>query len=378
MRRLVIPLIVLLGLRTALAILGRTGETYYSTHNDIRGFRESLYPEDNPFNLLCNPLFRLPLLVVIPCDIPFALAADSLLLPYDYYIGFKRGFFMRILDDQGAPVPRAVINGYSTQPLRGESDREGLYRWASDSRSIEWFAVSKEGYYDTTQEPRRWPTITDELVASQRNILTVVLKRVRNPTPMYAKEASVDLPSIHGSYGYDLMIGDLVNPFGKGQVADFIFAVRTVERFGRQDLDPDITFSSPTDGIQRYDAPRSGEQHRLRRSAYLFPYEAPVDGYRTSLASADAAVDAAFGEREQWENRYHNCNYLFRVRSSSVEGGLYGRIYGFFTVLRRERNIPHVEFMYFLNPSGARSLEWDSKAELTMRMARDEHRPYVK
>jgi uncharacterized protein YceK len=358
---LLVSLLLVAGCGTLLNLPDRNGEYYLACHSDCEAIRCAAH--QSPYSWIqLGPVSGTLWDICWGLDLPLSIMTDTLLIPFDYYQGRRKGFYMLVVDDEGKPIPGVSIRGYSKLRVNGSTDAQGNFRWASDSRSIEWLELSKPGYYNTKQEPRRNRTITSELVASHTNVLSVVLRRIRNPVAMYAKQASVDLPSASGVYGYDLMIGDLVAPHGKGIVADFLFHVKEGKRLHTLDLD--VTFSSPTDGIQRYDAPRSGENYAVRRSSYLFPYEAPTKGYKISLSEADAAVNAGLTTREQWRNSYENGNYLFRVRSSSVTNGIYGRIHGLFIAGIHGTAIPNVGFTFFLNPAGTRNLEWDSRQNL--------------
>ena len=361
------------GCGTLTTLPDRNGEYYLSSHRDCEAIKFAAHP--SPYALIqLGPILSVPWILCWGVDLPISLTTDTLLIPYDYLQGRRKGFYMLVVDDKGSPVPGAVVRGVSRRPVDGVTDEQGVFRWASDSRSIEWLRLSKNGYYETEQQPRQRATVTTELAAAHTNVLRVVLKRCRNPITMYAKRASVDLPTVSGVYGYDLMVGDLVKPHGKGSVSDFVFHVaKGKSLYG---LDLDITFSSATDGIQRYDSSREHGNDGPRQSAYIFPYDAPADGYESSLSTADKVADRGRNEHEKGENLYHNGNYLFRVRSDSVTNGLYGRVYGFFRSGINGTTIPNVEFTYFLNPTGARSLEWDEKNNLITEMSRYRTREY--
>lgn len=375
---LLTTLALMTGCGTLTTLPDRNGEYYLSSHRDCEAIKFAAHP--SPYALIqLGPILSVPWVVCWGLDLPISLTTDTLLIPYDYLQGRRKGFYMFVVDENGTPVPGATIRGFSRRSVGGLTDDQGVFRWASDSRSIEWFTLSKAGYYETEQHPRQRATVTAELAAARTNVLGVVLKRCRNPIAMYAKQASVDLPTVSGAYGYDLMVGDLVAPHGKGSVTDFVFHVaKGKSLYG---LDLDITFSSPIDGIQRYDSSREHGNDGPRQSAYIFPYDAPSDGYKPSLSAADTAVDIGRNEREKGENLYHNGNYLFRVRSDSVTNGLYGRVYGFFRAGIHGTTIPNVEFTYFLNSTGTRSLEWDGTRNLITKMSRyrtHEYQPNVK
>ena len=369
-------LLVLVLLRIMIALPHRDGELYISSHNSKYMLHSILHPSEYSwFDWSDAPIFTFAFLIAYTCDIPFACAADTVLIPYDLIVGLKKGIFIQIVDDKGHPVPDATINGRSLKPFSGKSNIQGIYRVSNESSSIEWFSVSKSNYYDTWDYSGRRGELTTELVALRTNILRVVLKRIHNPIPMYAKQASVELPAASGSYGYDLMIGDLLKPYGKGEVADFIFHIaKEIKPYARN---LDVSFLAPRDGIQRYDSAEARHRDGPRQSDFIFPYEAPESGYYPSLLEADVAADAITPHSDSQNRNYHIANYIFLTRTGNTTNGVYGRIFGPFGFIIRETS-PIVQFTYYLNPSGTRNLEWDSARNLLINSKRNEYEPRAK
>lgn len=377
MRILAIQILVvhlLVGCGTLGNLAGRNGERYLAASADCQAIEHALHP--NPYDCIqLGPIFTLPWIICWGADVPVSLVTDTILLPYDHAIGRKRGFKIQVIDDIGAPVPLVSIKGYSRRRVSGTTDQQGRYFWASGSRSIEWVEFSKNGYYNTTQYPSSRGDISSELAATRTNTLPVTLKKIRDPIPMYAKQASVELPASSGSYGYDLMIGDLLKPYGKGEAADFIIHIaKEIKPYGRN---MDISFSTPEDGIQRYDSAEARHRDGPRQSDFIFPYEAPESGYYPSLLEADAAADAITPHGDSQNRNYHSANYIFRTRTGNTPNGLYGRIFGPFGFIIRDTN-PIVQFTYYLNPSGTRNLEWDSTRNLISNVGHSEYGPRAK
>jgi hypothetical protein len=191
--------------------------------------------------------------------------------------------------------------------------------------------------------------------------------------------------------GFDLMVGDWVEPYGKGKISDFIFHFEIAPTtwitnfYGNiprpralNDWKRIITFSNDGDGIQTFEALR----HGLRS-----PRQAPLDGYEPSLTQHEydepyQKVEMRGGkQQEETYTRFYPCyqkdrNYFFRVRTKKDANGnivsaLYGKIYGDFNngnsgvETRKEIN-----FTYYLNPEpNSRNMEFDSKQNLLVKEA---------
>jgi hypothetical protein len=177
----------------------------------------------------------------------------------------------------------------------------------------------------------------------------------------------VYLPTPNGTFGYDLVAGDLVSPHGTGRVADFIFHASTAT--DKTDFDVDITFSNPQDGLQPFFVQRRKAITSELRSSHT----APTDGYFASLSEAD----------DEWKQKYkalreservwaEEVNYYFRVRSGTTGNPLYGKVYGFFRSLIIGDGTPALWFTYFVNPDGTRNLELDPKQNLMKAFRRNE------
>jgi hypothetical protein len=199
----------------------------------------------------------------------------------------------------------------------------------------------------------------------------LLLKKIVNPIPMYAKKVGVHkkdggqtaLKTLEAA-GYDLEKGDWVLPFGKGETSDFIFRLetepkRTAQNKFKHDVELfdakfTLSFSNVGDGIQAV----TGSPSALRLSRV-----APDRGYEPSLlrrnyrTKPDEPIHSEIKE---------NRNYFFRIRTRMDEQGniisaLYGKIHG-------DIEWGHggwVRFVYYLNPtSNDRNMEFDPTKNL--------------
>lgn len=217
----------------------------------------------------------------------------------------------------------------------------------------------------------------------------IAMQKIGVQTPMYAGHIFLKkIPDETKPVGFDLMVGDWVEPYGKGKTSDFIFHFEIAPTtwitnfYGSKpipkalnDWKRIITFPNDGDGIQTFAA----LQHGLRSLR-----EAPLDGYESSLTQHE--YDEPFEKMEmrggkQQEETYVNFhpgyqkdrNYFFRIRTKKDENGnivsaLYGKIYGDFNngmsgVATRKQ----INFTYFLNPEpNSRNMEFNPQKNLLL------------
>jgi hypothetical protein len=197
--------------------------------------------------------------------------------------------------------------------------------------------------------------------------LDFVLQKIGVQIPMYAGHIFLKkVPGETKSVGFDLMVGDWVEPYGNGKTSDLIFhfdiapTTWITNSYGKKlinDRGQILAFSNDGDGIQTFE---SLLKHGLRS-----PRQAPLDGYESSI-------------------RFHqvyqpNGNYFFRVRSKKDEKGnivsaLYGKIYGDFKFDGKE-----IDFTYFLNPEpNSRNMEFDPGKNLLVTEALEASNKLIK
>jgi hypothetical protein len=296
-----------------------------------------------------------------------------------------------VVDEKGTAIPSATVRvgwtqsgGWSGSPKsdskEGTTDKNGSFNFLGRTKGDVGIYAEKEGYYGTYMAP------------SEDNPTLVTLRKKQNPIPMYAKRAKIDFPAGEGDFGYDLSIGDLVEPHGKGIHADIIFRLSTTEKPWRDgriiySLHGDIVFENPEDGL----APVFIPIRAYPQSVYKMPFRAPVTGYQHSL-------NAAFGiekkteyysseEVEVWHwfpNYYprkegsffsHEVNAFIRVRSETEAGSMYGFLRGIPSFIYRGDDIPSVSFDYFLNPDGTTNIEFNPEQNLISEFKKFENKP---
>lgn len=245
------------------------------------------------------------------------------------------------------------VNGIAV--LRG-SGRRGDIGYGVHSTKGYYYSGGGE-YWFSTNVAGRWqpwnPTID------------IILKPILNPVPMYARCIKVHFPAPTNAYGYDLMIGDWVAPYGKGQTTDFLFQV-TGYWSNVSDLDSTLTlsFANRLDGIQQFAAPPPRRGSELRS-----PREAPLDGYRSKWTWRRAWKPGQLSPHHIDDTK-DDSNYFFRVRTTTDEQGriksaLYGKIYEGFKFAGAISNSFLNSGPCFLNPEpNSRNMEFDPKRNL--------------
>ena len=199
--------------------------------------------------------------------------------------------------------------------------------------------------------------------------IRIELKRILNPIPMYVRNvnlesSSLKLPERNTKYGYDLMVGDLVAPHGRGIRADFIVEVSGYyNESGDYDVTLGVAFSGKEDGIQPFDTPVPDKA----RSKFVSPYEAPLTGYKRELRLREFCQPKCSNDMKEKQN------YFFRVRSvvnqkGELVGALYGKLYNGFGIkgFGKKKGASIGFGTYYLNASSnSRNIEFDRKNNLS-------------
>ncbi len=226
----------------------------------------------------------------------------------------------------------------------------------------------KDGYYHTI---KNYNLSNRKNINQQRHkpwnpTVTIHLRKIGNPTPMYARQIYwKSFPKDNVNVGFDLIEADWVSPYGKGKVSDIIFRISKDYKNDNEYLvDLNLTFSNEYDGIYPY------PEAQLVFSELVLPAIAPLEGYHNKL-------DKFKGRNleDNWigdvSDRQH---YYFRVRSVVKDGKLlkamYGKIYRDIDFNARCyagvgcSDDPKIRFIYFLNPDWTRNVEFDYNKNL--------------
>lgn len=286
---------------------------------------------------------------------------------------------LRVIDDEGNPVDGALAriaaggrpNADRPSPtvfVEGMTNEFGIFSgeiraWdASDAG----YRVEKDGHYlvwlPFRAHRRTFATRWDPWNPT----IPVILKRIKNPIPMYAKRFVAELPVENENVGYDLVVGDWVEPFGSGRTADILFR-GWAEWQDRRNCSADLTATFPGEGNGLI--PHIVE--RPQDTVLRMPYEAPEEGY---LAQREWRIRRRYDEKAKEPIEYvgkadSTENFFIRVRAEvnerdEVVRAMYGKIHAPFDFGPSKNGLPIFSMTYFLNPDGTRNVEFDPKQNL--------------
>ncbi len=264
---------------------------------------------------------------------------------------------IKVLCEEGLPMPGMPVNVWLSESVvgDGQTDSNGLFvvQGVCTTKDVP-ITIMKDGFYETRsvyQFPN-YLSVKDDKWQPWNPVVTVVVRRVVNPIPMYAKAVSSVLPALDEFVGYDLVSGDWVAPYGSGSISDFEFKMKksfvSIRNF---DASLEMAVTNVVDGLTEVKC------SSFPGSAYRLPRSAPVEGYGSSLCLTESSTNYFRPNQDQ--------SFVFRVRCATnaegnVESALYGKIGGYvgFDVRRHKTGI--VKFTYYLNPvENDRNLEFD-------------------
>ncbi|MDD3180669.1 MAG: hypothetical protein PHQ04_09990 [Opitutaceae bacterium] len=286
----------------------------------------------------------------------------------------------RVIDEEGRPVEGAKLGcgwgrmGFK-EPDAGQANllTGQIGEAVVTGRSVfnEYaFHAEKPGYYETRAPRPDLPLFKERANGRWQPwnpTVPVVLKRIKNPAPMFAKHVIGEVPTKGQTVGYDLEVGDWVAPYGKGKVDDMQF-YGIGEVIDRENYSGEltVTFPGPGNGIQALDLPQQDG------STLRMPYEAPAENYapRWTWRTVLRVDYKTYKVLERVDDSKDERNFYFRVRAvvdakGKVIQAWYGKIHGPFQFGPRGKGgLPGISFRYYLNPDGTRNVEFDPKRNL--------------
>jgi hypothetical protein len=270
---------------------------------------------------------------------------------------------VKVVDEEGNPMSGAEVGmGFETPryggtgsiPRRGLSNDAGHFSGSARTSGHVSYGAIKDGYYRTMGRYDFWKRALDRW-QPWNPIIEVVLKKIVNPVPMYAKRVQIELPAADKVFGFDLVEADWVAPHGKGQKADFLFKLsRRYANPRDYEATLELRFSTPSDGIQSIFGQADGSLLRL-------PRHAPESGYEPLWLRTDSYANRVQRNPAQ--------NYYYRVRSvekdGQIERAMYGKIHNEIRFHVIDSKTAFVVFTYYLNPDGTRNVEFNAKRNLS-------------
>jgi hypothetical protein len=277
-------------------------------------------------------------------------------------------------DEQGVPVNGATVRvGFTLKGTRqqkmlnGTTDIAGAFVGEGYSDIKLNADLRKEGYY-LSSTGLVFTNATNGQWLPWNPRLVTVLRPIGKPVALYAKKVQTTLPVLNKPCGYDLEIGDWTMPYGKGMKKDLVFTIlkKEVKGAGDFDVQGELTFSNPQDGILNVPISAAG-----KNSVFKWERQASENGYQPKFMLQNTWWESLgqkpirsfkFGGKE-WEG------YFFRVRTVEQDGNIvsahYGKIRGGIEIEPRETPTCTITFTYYFNPTpNDRNLEWDTKKNL--------------
>jgi len=287
---------------------------------------------------------------------------------------------VRVVDQDGAPVPSAEVKvlfvnlGVDDGRSDGVTNSEGIFSTAGRCNSRIRVYVSKKGYYESSLPEKsiydpRYPN--DPQVIKQDVSLT--LREIKNPIPMYAKQLSMTIPEKGQEVGFDLEAGDWVSPYGKGKNADILVLA---DGYFNSSQDTKsylrLSFSNPDDGFILL-------ENGIKESALKSPYLAPLSGYKPKITGIQGTFTNNDGKIVQVDELLGSPVIIFRLRTEvDADGNVikaqYGKIYNGFTFGGAASPDGYfLKYSYYLNPTvNDRNLEYASGETLVEGLKRSE------
>jgi hypothetical protein len=274
-----------------------------------------------------------------------------------------------ITEEDGTPIKGAsatvIYLGYGKDGKNekiGLTNEQGKFEASGTTSGRMHVRVEKGGYYTTN---------SDRLSRKKDHDVTYVLRKIKNPIPLYAKRFKGKIPSIGNKHGFDFEVGDWVAPHGKGKQSDLFFKANIVEN---EDLKfagkLEITFPHEKEGAFAV----NDKNGYLPSSKLVMPNEALEKGYQRKIERIE------FGYQN--DNKERNTSYFLKTRAQLTEQGDHIFNYSklgngidfmmsggkFLEEAYRKKHpdeLGVVTFIYYFNPTpNDRNLEFNPKQNL--------------
>jgi hypothetical protein len=290
---------------------------------------------------------------------------------------------IKVIDEQNRPIENALVTGgffciaknNIGGDFAGHSDNKGFVSFQDYSHGELGYTVRKEGYYYTSSRYKGWLELDQGVQNGQwqpwNPTIEVLLKKIENPIPMYAKKVATLIPDFDKPIGFDLENGDWVSPHGGGAASDILFQVsRRGTKWEDFEITMTINFPNKGDGIQLIDLPEEREGSELR-----MPKKAPKNGYNDSRALTISNTPEKGRVKLGTDS---TIGYIFQVRTILNDKGEviranYGKIDGEFYLTGYTQEKLGLHFTYYFNPDVTRNLEFDRKQNLFKNIKKTEN-----
>lgn len=300
--------------------------------------------------------------------VAFILFFATFQAPPAYALGMVK-LSIKVMDEEGHSLDGAKVvlhfqgGDLDKDATRGETDDRGTYSASGfSSDGVTGGGVYKDGYYKSVFSHDFYVTRFGMWQPWGKE-LTVVMRPIVNPVPMYVRDSSFKVPVLDKEVGFDLEKADWVIPYGLGVKSDFVFKIKQIYENGdNYDATMTLTFTNPLDGIQVVKDDGGGDFNAGSR--FRLPRTAPETGYLQKLERRIAW--GSFGRQSNMED---DNNYVFRVRSEVDKNGklkraMYGKIRSELRYFVGTGAGGSIGMHYYLNPDYTPNLEFDPTRNL--------------
>lgn len=315
------------------------------------------------------------------------ISAFSLLLLFAFSTPFlgAQNVRIKVVDGLGVPVPRARaevwflgFTGDDDVKKSGITNQDGDFTGSGSSKHSIDIVVTKEGYYKSEIKG---------LDKEKDHAVEVVLREMRDPVPLFAREVRLDIHEFGAPVGFDLAVGDWIGPHGAGKVGDVFIEFRrefkgmkyagaklqnamemskkaaaarnevwSEEEFrvrgGKWDAEVELSFSDGGGIVEE-------SESFLPYSELKLPHRAPEDGFSASTTLEGSTYGQA---SEPFVGGFYLRTRVEKKDNKIIKAN-FSKIYGGIEVDARGR----ITFTYYFNPTpNERNLEFDPNANLAV------------
>lgn len=277
------------------------------------------------------------------------------------------------------PSSKNLLGDIRYTVVTNNTDKNGEVHFSGTTcgDKVEYFIAGRNGYYPQPYLNVQFTNMTEAIFKKwlpYDEVQIVTLQKIGRRTPLFVKEArpkrNQDLMTAPDrKFFYDLVKGDWMPPFGKGEFSDIEFKLLPREDFGigrgpsgkpkpyfRDTIS--VAFVGEGNGIIKIEPPPN---------AVLKVRTAPENGYQQDFRIWSGLTKTMRSDDSADKEACH----AFRIRTVKNEKGkiissYYGKIYGDFAMKFNRDSTPRgVYFTYYLNLTpNDRNLEWDMKHNL--------------
>ncbi len=280
---------------------------------------------------------------------------------------------VKVVDGERNPIEGASVIIEFVRPQQiaskahsGKTDDSGFFSASGRILLGLFVEVTKEGYYKGVREK--------EFGKGDHNI-TVVMRKIRNPIPLYVRDVKLEFPAYDKWLAYDFEVGDWVAPQGRGKSKDISFRFHREfkgYKFSKKKMEkmkfPDTTeedlkkFYGNWEAVLAIAFPSKLTGIIEEKDSYLpysemkMPHLAPKEGYRgEEIVIEERSVKSDKEKKEEFKRylkfgKAKPIGYYIRTRVTEVGGKITKAHYLKMPEAFEVGAAGTVSFTYYYNP----------------------------